>query len=81
MGGFEGGRFRSLGRNLEYLGFCLFASVLCNLNCNILWQANQKMSFLNNFAPSVITAVFLWSCMFFSSEFGKIVKAEILFAL
>lgn len=64
--GFEVGRFRLSRRNLECLGFfCLFASVLCNLNCNTLWQANQKMSFLHNFAPSVITAVFLWNSVGF----------------
>lgn len=81
MRGFEGGRFRLFGRNLECLGVFLFASVLCNLNCNILWQANQKISFLPNFAPSVITAVFFWNSVFFSTEFGKIINAEILFAL
>lgn len=78
---FEGGGFGVWGRNLKCLAFCLFASVLCNLNCNILRQANQKMSFLHNFAPSVITAVFLWNLVVFSSEFGKIIKAKILFAL
>lgn len=54
-----------MGWNLKCLAFCLFASVLCNLNCNILRQANQKMSFLQNFAPSVITAVFCGTLCFF----------------
>lgn len=39
------------------------------------------MSFLHNFSPSVIIAVFLWNLVFYLSEFGKISKAEILFAL
>lgn len=77
---------RGLGRGVCYwdcLGGiqCLFVSFLCTLNCNILWQANQKMSFLHYFAPSVISSVSLWNSALFPSEFGTIVKAEILLAL
>lgn len=39
------------------------------------------MSFLQKFSPSVIIAVFLWNLVLYLSEFGKISKAEILFAL
>lgn len=65
----------------EEFSVCLFVSFLCTLNCNMLWQANQKTSFLHYFAPSVISAVSLWNSALFPSEFGTIIKAEILLAL
>lgn len=40
MRGFEGRRFKLYQRNLKCSGFCLFASVFCNLNRNLLCQAN-----------------------------------------